>query len=132
VGKACARHPPPPPLPLARSAVIIAADASCRASPDWVVATGSARLARGTSQPFYTCLVDIRDRPAAQVSYVAEENVELLLAPSAEGSTAVPVVLHPLIAKHFVAYERGLFLAEGAGGGDDDESRAKFPKSMAA
>jgi hemimethylated DNA binding protein len=118
-------------------AVIIEADESCRASLSWMTATGTARLARGATQPFYTCLVDIRDRPGAQISYVAEENVDLVLSPP--GAEGIPLVLHPLIAKHFVAYNRGLFLAEGAVDGDgrsDGSSSApesaSGAKSMAA
>ncbi len=106
--------PPPPHFFCVCSAVIIAADESCRASAGWITATGTSRLAHGTSQPFYTCLVDIRDRPAAQVSYVAEENIALLFTPPQElgSSESLPTVLHPLIQKHFVAYDRGLFVAD--------------------
>lgn len=86
-------------------AVIIARDESCHASAPWVMATGSARLPRGTAQPFYTCLVDLRDRPGAQVSYVAEDNIE----PVAPGDDAA--VVHPLLAKHFAS---GMLLEGGS------------------
>lgn len=35
------------------------------------------RLAHGMSQPFYKSLVDSRDRPGGNVTYVAEENIQL-------------------------------------------------------
>lgn len=59
-------------------AVIVGWTAGCEASNDWVERTGTQALPHGTAQPFYHCLVDVRDRPQAQVSYVAQDNVEML------------------------------------------------------
>lgn len=87
--------------------VVIAYDPVCRASPQWVAATGAASLPSGTDQPFYHCLVDIRDRPEAQVSYVAEDNIELLETPSVPLTPALlvqRVVAHPLINRYFADY----------------------------
>lgn len=58
--------------------VIVGWDAACRAGGEWVAATGTARLPHGAAQPFYHVLVDVRDRPDAQVSYVAQDNIVLL------------------------------------------------------
>jgi hemimethylated DNA binding protein len=68
--------------------------------------TGTQALPHGTAQPFYHCLVDIRDRPEAQVSYVAQDNVQLLepevaAAPQADVER---LVLHPLLTRYFSAY----------------------------
>eukprot|EP00873_Tetraselmis_striata_P016296 jgi/Tetstr1/436560/TSEL_002714.t1 len=37
---------------------------------------GVATLPRGETQPFYHCIVDERDRPGSQVTFVGEENLE--------------------------------------------------------
>lgn len=87
-------------------AVVVAVDASCRASEAWVHSTGTHALPNGTSQAFYTCLVDIRDRPAAQVSYVAHDNVEVLSpAAAAADVDSDRLVLHPLLTRYFAAYK---------------------------
>lgn len=67
--------------------VIVGWDASCRAGSEWLSATGTARLPHGAAQPFYHVLVDVRDRPDAQVSYVAQDNI-VLLTPAAVKATA--------------------------------------------
>jgi hypothetical protein len=46
--------------------------------------------------------VDVRDRPAAQISYVAQDLVEGVMGASA-GVTADHVVLHPLLPRYFDA-----------------------------
>jgi len=78
--------------------------------------------APGPSQPFYTCLVDCRDRPGAQVSYVAEDNVVPVAEPLLDGgSVGVATIMHPLLAHHFASGggsssgEGMLLLAAGAG-----------------
>lgn len=91
------------------SAVIIGWDERCQASDKWVAATGTARLTHGASQPFYHCLVDVRDRPDAQISYVAQDNVDLMTP--VEGASVKDVspldrmVIHPLITRHFDAFK---------------------------
>jgi len=96
-------------------AVIIGWDERCAASSKWVAATGTARLPHGAAQPFYHCLVDVRDRPDAQISYVAQDNVELMTAVagapvSSAGIHASPLdrmVIHPLITRHFDSFRVG-------------------------
>lgn len=53
-------------------------DTECRASPEWVYQMGINSLPRGSKQPFYQTLVDCRDRPGDQSTYVAQENLEPL------------------------------------------------------
>jgi hemimethylated DNA binding protein len=90
-------------------AVIIGWDERCQASDKWVAATGTARLTHGASQPFYHCLVDVRDRPDAQISYVAQDNVDLMTP--VEGASVKDVspldrmVIHPLITRHFDSFK---------------------------
>lgn len=99
-------------------AVIIGWDTCCKASPEWVASTGTARLPRGTQQPFYHCLVDIRDRPEAQVSYVAQDNIDATFVADDEGAfnAASNVVVHPLAAKYFSGFSttKGYFLPNAA------------------
>lgn len=76
--------------------VICGMDALCQASPAWVSATGADRLPHGTQQPFYHVLVHAGDRPGAQVSYCAQDNICLLsdlelAAGDAEEEAAVAV-----------------------------------------
>lgn len=87
-------------------AVVIGWDATCKASSEWVASTGTARLPNGTNQPFYHCLVDLRDRPEAQVSYVAQDCFEPIAAndDNEAASASAAVVLHPLAAKYFSAF----------------------------
>jgi hemimethylated DNA binding protein len=100
-------------------AVIIGWDATCKASPEWVASTGTARLPRGTNQPFYHCLVDVRDRPEAQVSYVAQDNIDMLfdeVSDDAAAAAAERIVVHPLAAKYFTSFStlKGCFLPNAA------------------
>eukprot|EP00210_Caulerpa_lentillifera_P003741 g3574.t1 len=73
--------------------VIFKPDARCRMDESWVQMMGVRCLERGPDQPFYHCLVDVRDRPGAQTTYVAEDNVAL--------STDAFTIQHPLIHSLF-------------------------------
>mmetsp|Transcript_149899 Transcript_149899/g.481609 ORF Transcript_149899/g.481609 Transcript_149899/m.481609 type:complete len:365 (+) Transcript_149899:1051-2145(+) len=57
-------------------AVLVASEPWCSAPADWRARTGVPQLPRGEAQPFHHCLVDDRDRPGGQITFVAEENVE--------------------------------------------------------
>ncbi|KAL4425883.1 hypothetical protein ABPG75_009899 [Micractinium tetrahymenae] len=50
-------------------------------------------LPLGRHQPFYHVLVDVRNRPGGQTTYVAQENVMHMRAPKE--------VLHPLVPRFF-------------------------------
>lgn len=70
-----------------------------------------ARLPHGTAQPFYHCLVDVRDAaPGPHVSYVAQDNVQITAAPAsadtAESAAALSerMVLHPLLPQYFTHF----------------------------
>lgn len=51
-----------------------------------------ARLPSGSQQPFYHVLVDLRDRPGPQTTYVAQDNILLLSErpPAAASASATP------------------------------------------
>ncbi len=98
----------------------------CDADPLWVHANGVDKLPLGTRQPFYNCklltlalqhaprtrapmcvtgLVDERDRPGAQVTYVAQENIVPSAAPAP--------VLHAAVESTFDAWQPGLGYVPG-------------------
>lgn len=92
-------------------AVIVGYDTECKASDSWIQHTGVSNLPGGLSQPFYHCLVDIRDRPEAQVSYVAQDNIvmassdfEELTAAEKTEKALERLVLHPLVLRYFEEY----------------------------
>jgi hemimethylated DNA binding protein len=93
--------------------VIVGWDARCRASGSWISSTGVARLPHGTEQRFYRAVVDARDRPGAQVSYVAEDNIVPIC-----GSEAEHIVLHPASTLLVHRYQQQSSLDSGS----DDES----------
>lgn len=67
-------------------------DEKCQQPEEWVAQMGVQKLKRGTVQPFYHCLVDVRDRRDAAITYVAEDNI-LPVQPETP-------VHHPLV-EHF-------------------------------
>jgi len=56
--------------------VILACEPWCNATEAWKSQMGISKLPRKGTQPFYHCIVDERDRPGAQTTFVAEENVQ--------------------------------------------------------
>jgi hemimethylated DNA binding protein len=58
--------------------VVIGWDPECKATDQWIKLMGIKDLDNGTNQPFYSVLVDVRDRTDAQTTYVAQENMETL------------------------------------------------------
>lgn len=89
--------------------VVVGWHEACKASTNWAEANKIGLLPHGTAQPFYLVLVDVRDRPDAQVSYVAQDNVELLSGQGLQGGgepspTPSCLVSHPSIASHFASF----------------------------
>ena len=56
--------------------VVIGWDDRCKQPAEWCEAMRVDELPGGRSQPFYHVLVDGRDRPGGQQTYVAQENIE--------------------------------------------------------
>jgi len=131
-------------------AVIIGYDSTCRAGPQWATRTGVHDLPRRGDQPFFHVLVDVRDRPDAQIAYVAEDNIgELMsrgLLPRGGGNVEAPalataattstsasdaalgaIVIHPLVPKYFSTFvPAGGFFVPG------DELAMEYPADAAA
>jgi len=61
--------------------VIVGWDSSCKAREQWILQMGVDQLPGGRHQPFYNVLVDVRDRPGAQTTYAAQENLQVLIGP---------------------------------------------------
>mmetsp|Transcript_29461 Transcript_29461/g.57714 ORF Transcript_29461/g.57714 Transcript_29461/m.57714 type:complete len:440 (+) Transcript_29461:42-1361(+) len=55
--------------------VVIGHESKCLAMPRWKVTMGVDTIPGGEKQPFYHCIVDDRDRPRGQMTYVAEVNL---------------------------------------------------------
>lgn len=88
-------------------AVVTAVHARCEASTVWRARNADVSTEQ---QPFYTLLVDTRDRAEAQVTYAAHENVTRVAA----------FIEHPLIGKVFKEYHarESLYVLREAGAGD--------------
>eukprot|EP00438_Fugacium_kawagutii_P002043 Skav205100 [mRNA] locus=scaffold2214:185004:194922:+ [translate_table: standard] len=70
--------------------VVLSCEPWCTANRAWKRMMGVSNLPRGEWQPFYHCLVDERDRPGGQVTFVGEENL------TPDDDAAFPVQ-HPFI-----------------------------------
>eukprot|EP00446_Apocalathium_sp_SHHI-4_P023445 CAMPEP_0177273086 /NCGR_PEP_ID=MMETSP0367-20130122/66424_1 /TAXON_ID=447022 ORGANISM="Scrippsiella hangoei-like, Strain SHHI-4" /NCGR_SAMPLE_ID=MMETSP0367 /ASSEMBLY_ACC=CAM_ASM_000362 /LENGTH=146 /DNA_ID=CAMNT_0018729287 /DNA_START=96 /DNA_END=534 /DNA_ORIENTATION=+ len=55
--------------------VVVACEPWCTATAAWRQTMGAANLSRGETQPFHHCIVDDRDRPPGQTTFVSEENI---------------------------------------------------------
>jgi len=55
--------------------VVIGHDSKCIARESWKAQMVVDQIPGGENQPFYHCIVDERDRPGGQLTYVAEVNV---------------------------------------------------------
>ena len=55
--------------------VVVGWDDVCKQPEEWCRAMNVDALSGGRSQPFYHVLVDRRDRPGAQTTYVAQQNI---------------------------------------------------------
>jgi len=73
--------------------IVVGYDHLCNAPEEWCKAMRVDILPRGRQQPFYHVLVDVRDRPGGQTTYVAEENVAL--------ARRSHLLDHPLVEKYF-------------------------------
>jgi hemimethylated DNA binding protein len=56
--------------------VVVGWDRECKQGDEWCKRTGVDELSKGRVQPFYHVLVDMRDQPEPQMSYVAQESLE--------------------------------------------------------
>ncbi|XP_050905845.1 clp protease adapter protein ClpF, chloroplastic isoform X1 [Lathyrus oleraceus] len=56
-------------------AIIVGMDPVCSESNSWMENAQVKKLSRGSTQPFYQVLVDVRAEPDLLVAYVAEENL---------------------------------------------------------
>lgn len=57
--------------------LIVGRDPKCLAPEEWIQKMMVDRLPHGRNQPFYNVLVDEKDRPGAQMTYVSEDNIML-------------------------------------------------------
>ena len=74
--------------------VIVGFDDACMQTDEWTDAMGVDKLPQGRDQPFYHVLVDERDRPGHQVTYVAQENA---IRAAADGEFPGEPLRHSLV-----------------------------------
>nr|XP_004490139.1 clp protease adapter protein ClpF, chloroplastic isoform X2 [Cicer arietinum] len=67
-------------------AIICGMDPVCGESSSWMENAQVKKLSRGSTQPFYQLLVDVRAEPNLLVAYVAEENLFIPEKPDKVGS----------------------------------------------
>lgn len=109
--------------------VVIGWDEACRASGEWVAATGARALPHGTAQRYFYVLVDCRDRPGATVAYLPRDVITRLSPgglgmPAAGRAPARAVLLLTVRAR----VRRVRAVARAAGGG----GRRRRPAAAAA
>eukprot|EP01024_Parvocaulis_polyphysoides_P049421 TRINITY_DN47864_c0_g1_i1.p2 TRINITY_DN47864_c0_g1~~TRINITY_DN47864_c0_g1_i1.p2 ORF type:complete len:202 (+),score=31.92 TRINITY_DN47864_c0_g1_i1:97-702(+) len=83
--------------------VIFGYDSVCKGSEEWIQVMGVDKLPLGRNQPFYHVLVDVRDRPGGQSTYVAQENII-----PAQNATEIQ---HPLINELFREFDGQKYVA---------------------
>ncbi|KAI3427151.1 hypothetical protein D9Q98_007088 [Chlorella vulgaris] len=86
--------------------VIVGWDPECQAGEEWIEQMRVDRLPGGRHQPFYHVLPDPEDRPGQDLTYVAQENIELE-ALSALHSHSPGFALHPDVGRYFTRLARG-------------------------
>ena len=94
--------------------VVIGWSSTCEAPQEWQEAMQIDRLQHKENQAFYHTLVDTRDRPGEQRTYMAAENVSL--------HTELEPIVHPEVESHFFAFDpiRGHYIA-------NESLRAQYP-----
>jgi hemimethylated DNA binding protein len=95
-----------------RGVIVGTADHTCTQPDWWIERMGVDRLPRGRYQPWYSVLVDVRDRAGGQQCYVCHDNIELWVAspedllPHGEPSWTVGHPIdHPDVRRAFTGYD---------------------------
>lgn len=107
--------------------VIVGYDEKCLQDDDWIERMGVDKLERGRDQPFYHVLVDSRDRPGDQITYVAQENVERPSGAAAMRGFPEPI-LHQVVPKLLLADS---FDPQMGGYAPRPELRTLYPRGVA-
>ena len=97
-----------------RGVIVGSADHTCIQSAEWIRQMGVDRLPRGRYQPWYRVLVDIRDRPGAQMTYVCHENIEIWRDPPTDDDNPLGgPISHPHVKASLTGYDRakGVYVA---------------------
>lgn len=104
--------------------VVVGYDPVCMQSDEWCSQMNVDQLSKGRRQPFYHVLVDRRDRPGEQITYVAEENA---VRPPTDGPFAVEPVEHAMVGEMLRPAS-----FDGARGAyePNDELRALYPERV--
>lgn len=76
---------------------IVGFDRTCQQSEAWIRSMNVDTLKYGRNQPFYHVLPDTRDRPGAQLTYVAQENIL--------PDTPSEPLQHPMVSEMFDEFD---------------------------
>ena len=80
--------------------VIIGWDLTAKAPPEWIEQMHGDNV-HWKDQPNYAILIDTRDRPAPQLSYVPQENIKIIKNKK---------ILHPAIDQYFEQFDGAQYL----------------------
>ena len=94
---------------------------------EWIERMGVDQLENGREQPFYHVLVDARDRPGDQITYVAEENLEKPTVAVVMRGAPEPI-LHQVVPKLLL---EDSFDAQMGGYAPRPELRTLYPRGVA-
>eukprot|EP01026_Neomeris_dumetosa_P018448 TRINITY_DN17223_c0_g3_i1.p3 TRINITY_DN17223_c0_g3~~TRINITY_DN17223_c0_g3_i1.p3 ORF type:complete len:210 (-),score=21.94 TRINITY_DN17223_c0_g3_i1:299-928(-) len=83
--------------------VIYGYDATCRAAEGWIKMMGVDDLPLGRNQPFYHVLVDVRDRPGGQTTYVAQENIIPMQQPTEVDNPIIEELFREFDGEKYIA-----------------------------
>lgn len=81
--------------------VIVGWDETTKAPEFWINQMHGKDNPKWRDQPNYSVLVDTRDREGAQITYVVQENIEVIKSAK---------VLHPKVDDHFEAYDGSQYI----------------------
>ena len=93
---------------------VVGFDRTCQQSEAWIRSMNVDSLKHGRNQPFYHVLPDTRDRPGAQLTYVAQENIL--------PDTPPEPLQHPMVSEMFDEFDaaNGRFVP-------NSQLRAQYP-----
>ena len=89
-----------------RGVIVGSADHTCTQSAAWMRQMGVDELPRGRYQPWYRVLVDSRDRPDDQMTYVCHDNIDIWRDPPTDDDNPMGgPICHPHLRQILTRYD---------------------------
>ncbi|XP_041352023.1 uncharacterized protein LOC121370687 [Gigantopelta aegis] len=82
--------------------VIIGWDSTCRAPTNWIKMNHPSDKESWRNQPNYSILVDNRDRQVPQITYIPQDNIEVIVNMQ---------VIHPILEDYFETFDGAQYIA---------------------